>query len=459
MHDDAILKLRQIFSDEGSIRVITHIDTDGLSSGAIMAQALKKNNQSFWLSTVKQLEDDMLNKLLKEAEKQKWKAIIFLDLGSSKLNKMKEFAEFLPIFIIDHHEIDPLFDSKSLNQNLYFIGCSSYNDEKLSAACLTYLFVKEFDKTNKKLSQLAILGLIGDTLDRNLGKTAQLILEDSKDSGMQVKRGLTVFSSMRPIHKALEFGSNIFIPGVTGNSNGAFSMLRDLGIEIRSPHGYRTMLDLDQHELSRLITTILLRRVNYGNEEIINNIYLIKISSHIWDAREMSSMINACGRLGYSSLAVAFLIGSKRARDKIENVYVKYKHHIIKSLNIINGLDKIIGERYILINAQDSIKDTMIGTIISIMASSFIYKEGTVIIGMAYRKDRKIKISARVVKGKGHGHNVNLDKLLRSIISVTGGEVGGHMNAAGCLITKAKEKEFMDLFGQKMGIEEIKIVA
>lgn len=68
MHDDAILKLRQIFSDEGSIRIITHIDTDGLSSGAIMAQALKKHNQSFWLSTVKQLEDDMLNKLLKEAE-------------------------------------------------------------------------------------------------------------------------------------------------------------------------------------------------------------------------------------------------------------------------------------------------------------------------------------------------------------------------------------------------------
>jgi len=476
MHEEAIAKLRQIFSENGAIRVITHLDTDGLTSATILINALKKFNQSFWLTTVKQLEDDMLDRLLKDAGKQKWKAIFFLDLGSSKLRKIKEFSNYLPLFVIDHHELDPLYglekaDDKGKNENFFLADTSQYNNEEMSASCLTYLFVKKLDKSNKPLSQLAILGLIGDILDKNIGKNVQTIIEDAKDSGMQVKRGLTVFSAMRPIHKALEFSSNIFIPGVTGNTNGAIIMLRDLGIDMRNAKGYRTLLDLNKEELSRLITTILLRRVNYDNQEIINNIYLIKVSNHIWDAREISTMINACGRLNYSSLAIAFLMGSKKARDKIEDVYTKYKHHIIQSLNTVNNIDKIIGEKYVIINAKKMIKDTMIGTIVSILTSSFLYKEGTIIVGMAYRKDRKIKISARVVRGRkgynsdngdnseGGDIDVNLEHVLRSVISVIGGEVGGHMNAAGCLISRKKESEFIELLKRSMDTEQIRIVA
>ena len=460
MHEEAIIHLRKIFSDEGIIRVITHLDTDGLSSGAIITHTLKKHNQNFWLSTVKQLEDGMLDKLLVEAQKQKWKALFFLDLGSSKLNKIKEFARHLPLFVIDHHELDPLFEQEdSLRDNMFFISNYQYK-ENMSASCLAYLLVKELDKTNKRLSQLAILGLIGDILDRNFGKNVQAIIEDARENGMQLRRGLTVFSAMRPIHKALEFSSNIFIPGVTGNSNGAVSMLRDLGIEIRNSQGYRTMLDLSKDEMSALITAILLRRASYNStEEIINNIYLIKVAGHLWDSREMSTMLNACGRMGYSSMAIAFLTGSKRARDKIQDVYTKYKHHIIQGLNTVDSI-KQVNEKYVVINARNMIKDTIIGTIISITASSFLYKEGTVIVGMAYRKDGKVKVSARIVKSRGKSNEdseINLDGILRSIIRVTGGEVGGHLNAAGCLISKAKEKEFLELLDKKMSTEEIKI--
>lgn len=466
MHEEAISKLKEIFSKDGAIRVITHLDTDGLTSATILINALKKFNQSFWLTTVKQLEDDMLDRLLKDAGKQKWKAIFFLDLGSSKLRKIKEFSNYLPLFVIDHHELDPLYELEKEkdkeNGEFFLTDKSQYNNEEMSASCLTYLFVKKLDKSNKPLSQLAILGLIGDVLDKNIGKNVQTIIEDAKDSGMQVKRGLTVFSAMRPVHKALEFSSNIFIPGVTGNTNGAIIMLRDLGIDIRNAKGYRTLLDLSKEELSRLITAILLRRANYdNNQEIINNIYLVKISNHIWDAKEISTMMNACGRLNYSSLAIAFLMGSKKARDKIEDVYTKYKHHIIQSLNIVNNIDKIIGEKYVIINAKKMIKDTMIGTIISILTSSFLYKEGTIIVGMAYRKDRKIKVSARVVRGRENNdeEEINLDHVLRSVISVIGGEVGGHLNAAGCLISRKKENEFVELLRRSIDTEQIRIVA
>lgn len=463
---ETVKKLKEIFSKEGMIRVISHLDTDGLTSAAIFSQHLKKNNQVYWISTVKQLETEMIEQLSQESRKQKWKALVFLDLGASKLTEIKELSTLINVFIIDHHEIETKaagFESADsiASDNLFFIAPHLYSHEKLSASCLTYLFVKNMNDKDedKSLAQLAVLGLIGDVLDKNIGKTAREILNDAEESGMQIKRGLTVFSSMRPVHKALEFSSSIFIPGVTGSPNGALMMLRDLGIEVKTPQGYKTLLDLNKDELSRLITTILLRRVSNGHgQDILDNIYLIKISNHLFDAREVSTMLNACGRLGYSSLALAFLTGSKRAHDKIEEVYAKYKHYIVKALNWVNSKKKIQGDGYVIINAKNAIKDTIIGTIVSITASSYIYNEGTVIVGMAYRKDSKIKVSARVVKDKNKASESNLYHLLQNIVEMIGGEVGGHVNAAGCLISKEKESEFLELLEKKLAAQEIKVV-
>jgi len=461
---EAVKKLKELFAKEGIIRVMTHLDTDGLTSAAIFLQLLNKNNQVYWISSVKQLETEMIEQLKQESRKNKWKAIVFLDLGASKLTQIRELAAFTTVFVIDHHELEPNFESaeslevsQEFSGNFFFVSQHFYGNEKISASCLTYLFVKKFGE-DKHLAQLAILGMIGDVLDKNIGKVARTILNDAEESGMQIRKGLTVFSSMRPIHKALEFSSSIFIPGVTGSSNGALMMLRDLGIEIKTSQGYKTLLDLNKEELSRLITAILLRRVSNGHgQDILDNIYLIKISNRLFDAREVSTMLNACGRLGYSSLALAFLTGSKKAQAKIEEVYAKYKHYIIKALNWVNSKKKIQGDGYVIINAKNAIKDTIIGTIVSILTSSYLYEEGTIVVGMAYRKDSKIKVSARIVKTKNKQSEVNLYHLLNDVVKITGGEVGGHSNAAGCLIAKEKEKEFLELLEKKLAAQEIKI--
>lgn len=467
---EAIKKLKEIFNKNGMIKIITHLDTDGLTCASILSHTLKKHNQNFWVTIVRQLEDELLEKWLHEAEKQKWKALLFLDLGASKIDKIKKFANYTEVFVIDHHEFETNFEpgtlaSSKISEKFFFISQHLYGNEKISASCLTYLFIKQLemqlekfeDGDNKRLAQLAVLGLIGDVLDKNIGKTARNILKDAEESGMQIKKGLTVFSSMRPIHKALEFSSNIFIPGVTGSANGALMMLRELGIEVKTAHGYRTLLDLNKEELSRLITGILLKRVTSGhNQDILDNIYLIKIRNMLFDAREVSSMLNACGRLGYGTVALAFLMGSKQAQAKIEEVYAKYKHHIIKALNWVGLRKNIQGEGYIIINAKNAIKDTIIGTIVSIIASSYLYDEGMIVIGGAYRKDDKMKISARVVKSE-RANDINLYRLLKSVIDLIGGEVGGHNNAAGCLISKNKENEFFELLEKKLVAQEIKV--
>jgi single-stranded-DNA-specific exonuclease len=462
--EEAAIKFKETLGKEGIIRIVTHLDTDGLSSAAILIKALRKLDQQFSVRTLKQLEDNVIEKLFIEIKKQKCKAVFFLDLGSNKIEKILSLANFCQVIILDHHEIPnrEFLDYIKDNPNILFVNPEIESNEKggkISASSIVYTFIKKLDdnKDLLSLSQLAILGMIGDMVDKEVGKLNKTILEDAKTTGMQTKKGPIVFSATRPIHKSLELNSSIFIPGVTGSQNGAIAFLRDLDIPFRTEKNYRTLLDLNEHEMSKLLTAIILARMESSkSQDVIGNIYLIKFNGYLMDARELSTMINACGRLGYSSLALSFLLGSKRAKEKIEYVYSKYRHHILNGLNYVNIIEKIQGKNYMIVNAKDKIKDTIIGTVISILASSCVYPQGKILVGMAYRRDKKIKVSARI-SGR-ENTEYNLCKLLESVVAdIKDCEVGGHPNAAGCLIRQRDEPNFIKKLQQSLEIEEIKI--
>lgn len=447
----AASKLKELFSSEGSIRVISHIDADGISSAAIIVKILKQYDQSFWLSTVRQLEDSIIDRIEKQITKSRCKAVIFLDLGAGKIDKIAELAKHTKVFVIDHH---PFNEEVKENENLHIV-----HSIELSAACLCYCFARALG-ASKDLAQFAIVGMIGDIL--SVSKFNVPILNEAQESGMKIQKSLPFFSATRPLHKSLELGSEIYIPGVTGNSAGALKMLREAGIEIKKLKTWRSLIDLSEEEISRLITAIVLR-LNDNNCKVIDNVYIIKIAERLWDGREISTMLNACGRLGRSSLGVSFLLGSKDAREELDSVYSEYRHHLIKALNWVENSKKIQGSAYVIIDAKNAIKDTMIGTIMSILSRSYIYPSGTIIVGMAHRDDDKIKISARIAKSSRGRENsdgnceANLNKLLSSVVKTIGGEVGGHIGAAGALILKENESSFLESLQRELNIEEIKV--
>ena len=71
---------------------------------------------------------------------------------------------------------------------------------------------------------------------------------------------------------------------------------------------------------------------------------------------------------------------------------------------------------------------------------------------MAYYED-KIKVSSRSVGKSGR----NLREILSSVIEKIGGDVGGHEVAAGCMLKREKEKEFLDCLKKSLEIELVKI--
>ena len=166
-------------------------------------------------------------------------------------------------------------------------------------------------------------------------------------------------------------------------------------------------------------------------------------------------MINACSRMDNPEIALMLCLGNSSARKKAERLYVKYRQHIISGLRYINENGHIYGREYVIINAKDNIKDSIIGTLASILSFSSVYKEGTIIFAMAYNED-KIKVSMRMA-GRNPKPKTNLKKLIDSIIKAIGGQSGGHKQAAGCVIKKEDEQKFIDLVKKKLEFETIKV--
>ena len=415
------------------IRIISHHDTDGITSAAIMAKTLKRLDKRFSVKIVKNLEREFLEKINSN------EVIIFLDLGSSLLEEIGKLKT--KVFVIDHHEI-----SSEPQENTIFINPHSFKEEEISAAGLTYLFSKTISPDNKDLANLAVIGMIGDMLGRSISKLNNKILEDAE---VLIKKSLLLYPSTRPIHKALEYSSSMYIPGVTGNYKGALNLLSEAGIK-KENGTWKTLIELDENELSKIITSILLR-TKRDEKEIIGNIYLVKFFNRLEDARELSAMINACSRLGHSHVALTLCLDDVKSRKKATKIYTNYKQHLVSALNYAEN-NKIEGKNYILLNAKNEIKDTIIGTVASIMSFSKQYKEGTIIIAMSYDK-KKIKISTRVAGRNGRNVREILEKSLYNIE----GECGGHEHAAGCLIPIKQEARFIENLMKNLELEVVKI--
>jgi len=426
------------------ILLISHFDADGITSAAIMGKTLKKLDKKFSIKIIKSLEAEFIKELPKN------KIIVFTDLASSHLEELGKLETL--VFVIDHHELDKNYqlpwNVQVLNPHLY------ENEEEMAGACLTYLFSKELTKKDPSLANLAIIGMVGDMMDKKVGPLVNTIL---KDADLIIKKGILLYPSTRPLNKALEYCSNPFIPGVTGDGAGACSLLREAGIDF-TPKGYKTLMELNEDEMQRLVTAIALKMPNHEKmSEFIGNLFLIKFFNRLEDAREMSALINACSRMGESNIALLFCMGNETARKQSETVYIKYKQSLIEALNHVNTNPKILGKQYMIINAKDKIQDTIIGTVASILSMSALYEEGTIIITMAYNKD-KIKVSSRICgRGKVEDNPRNLKEMMDSITELIGGESGGHKLAAGCIIGKDKEEAFINLIKKKLDIEIVKV--
>src|SRR3989344_6029424 len=232
---EAIARI-DFLSKSKTIKIISHFDTDGISSAAIFSRAMQKWKKNFSLEIVKGLEEAYIEKLPEDH------ILIFLDLASGSLPALGK--KKTDIFILDHHEI-----TSAIPDNVFMINPQMHDKDKISGAGVCYLFAKTLSLENRSLSYLAVIGMVGDLLERDLSKTYDEILKDSETI---IKKGILIYPSTRPLDKALEFSSNPYIPGVSGNYSGCIELLKEANIE-RINGRYKSLYELSDDEMSKLV--------------------------------------------------------------------------------------------------------------------------------------------------------------------------------------------------------------
>lgn len=411
------------------INLISHYDADGIASAAIMIKALTRENKKFHVTIVKQIKPELIEYL----QKLNPNLVIFTDLGSGYIEELSKLN--CEVIVADHHEI------RSNSNRILQINPKLFGLD-LSGACMAYLIAKSLSEKNKDLSALAVVGIIGDMLEYSEGKI--LLKEIIKDAPefVQVEKGLKFFGRMtRPIHRALELSYDPYIPGISGSESSAIQFLSDLGISVKNGDKWRTLSDLSEKELRSLADAVIRKRLTEkGEANIFTDVYTLKeFSDELKDAKEFATVLNAAGRMDKASLGIMLCLGDKKALDDARSLIISYKRLIAGYVNWIeNNPEKIrITENAEYVLAGDAIMETMIGTVVSICAKSFLDKDKA-IFGFANAEDG-IKISAR--RGS---REIDMNYILNIAATDVGGVGGGHKQAAGATIPPGTENKFIE---------------
>jgi len=424
------------------VRIYAQYDADGITSASIITEVLIRENCNFELRILKQLN----SKTIREINFEDNDLLIFLDMGSGQINLIKEIIERTTVLIIDHHEPVKYEHPNLLHINPLLFG---EDPEKYSTSLLSFIFAKFVNFSNIDLIDLAIVGAIGDRREEGIKVGAiKDVLEEAKALGfVEIVKDLKFFGSDRPIFKAIAYSFDPHIPSIYGNEAAALQFLQELGINVRDGERWRTLRDLTKEEKARIADGLIKEKNGFIDFfEIFGDVFILsKKPEFLNDSREFSMLINACSRMGESSLGVRLCLGDYSVYSKVAEKAEEYKKQIAKAMSLVEN--RIIEkENGIFIVGGKEIQDSLIGTITSMILSS--KKPNKPIFGLVYDGSMDmIKVSAR----KMNGLDINLREILVNVATRLGGEAGGHRDAAGAYIPLGKEQEFIDSINSLIG--------
>lgn len=440
------------------VHIYSHLDADGLSSAAILARTLQRANIGFQISILRQLENEVIQNIQNEIHIY-YRFIIFSDFGSGQIDLLKKTLNLNDFLILDHHTPVANEQAQEVNHiNPYFFGIEGSNE--LSGAGVCYFFALAMNPKNIDLSPIALVGATGDLQNKGVKGTFQgtnlKVLEDAQSIGkIQIETDIAI-SRTRPISQAIAFTLPENLPGISGDEEQARRFLEANNIKTTNElHEPRTLLDLTQLEkvsLNKALINYAINEKQLGIEftkKLVTTVFILKDydpKSPFSDIREMSSLLNACGRRGHPSLGIATLLGDQQALQEALAESKNYKkslataveyalQHIVKHKNFVSFYGGLV------------IDEKIIGTI----ASMLIYSDkivSSIILAYAESDLGTYKVSART-----RNKTIDLSIVMREVSQKMqlDTSAGGHPPAAGAKIPQNRLKEFLVYVDEALG--------
>jgi len=445
-------KLADIITHSREIHIVTHIDADGITAGAIASQTLKRLGKQYSIEFVKQLDKMVVERLKNESHELVW----FTDLGSSISTNSPDINKV----ITDHHSC-PKDSDLPFHLNPHLFGYDG--GFQLSGAGAAYLVSKSIDKKNMDLSFLAIVGACGDLQDRKnlrLSGINRDILKDGNEADVvRSKMDIRYFGrETRPIYKLLQYASDPLIPGLSGRESACISFLQDMGIKMKDGDTWRYWIHLSKDERRKIISGIaqILLTKGFGYKlatRIIGEVYTLeqeKEGTELHDVKEFATLLNSTARYGQFEVGLNVCLGDRDEwLKKARNLLKGHRHNLVEGLQFAKeeGIEK--REYLQFFHAGTGIRDTIVGIVANMLLNSVETSNDVPIIGFADKDKDEVKASARGTQELVE-NGLDLSAAMHNAAEELQGVGGGHKIAAGATIPKGKEEEFLDLLEKEI---------
>ena len=464
-------KLREVVEAGNEVAIISHLDADGITSGSVMATALRRMGARYSVRTVSGMNASVLESIKTDGRD----FYIITDLGWGWTFPLRN-AIGDKWLIIDHHQVPEIEASKErqhddgqiLNPWNYGID----GGREVSAGGMAYMVATTLDSKNRDLSAMATVSALADRQDQGdkksfVGLNAE-ILKTAQSLGI-VTVDLDIILGGRetsPVHEALAYSLFHYIEGLTWNREGCYLLLKNAGIKLRDNNGrWRVLAEFSQEEKTSIVEAIAnfvaksdKRSSDIMRDDLLGYVYTLTREdrrSQLRDAREFSSLLNACGRKGSAGVGIAICMGDRNtALNAGEEIMSSFK------VTLRNSLSNIFAEKWrlsddgktVFVNGDGVLEEDMLGAVSTLLSRSPSFR-GKLLFARTLSSNGTYKFSSR--KCIDCQSEANLGILMQECAGALNGEGGGHSEAAGCTIPNHALESFIPCIKAKANDSEV----
>src|SRR5918992_536768 len=450
-------KLRTRIEDGNDVAIITHLDADGITAGSIMAMALRRMGARYSVRAISEINSSVVESMKADGRD----FYVITDLGGGWASSLRKALDNKWV-IIDHHEITEQEirtedeDSQILNPWKFGID----GGREVSSGGMAYMVASVLDSRNRDLSDIAIVSAVADRQDQGdkrsfFGLNAE-ILKTAQSLGL-VNVDLDIILTgreTRPPHEALAYTLSHYIDGLTWKSEACYLLLKNAGIKLKDNEGrWRVLAEFSEEEKSAIVEAVA--KFVGGSDKRLSDILVDDLKGYVYtlgredkrsilrDAREFSTVLNACGKMGMAGVGIAICMGDRNtALSAGEEILSTYK------MTLRNNISTIFSEKWRLaddgkttfVNGDGILEEGMLGAVSTLLSGSPSLR-GRLLFVRTLAKEGSYKFSSR--KCLDCKSQANLGVIMRQCSNALNGAGGGHSAAAGCTIPSSALDDFI----------------
>ncbi len=289
----------EIVRGHTDVRLISHYDADGISSAAIVREALKRLGKRTEVTIYPTLSVEQIV----DVQGIKAECVVMTDLGTSYLEQLSQMD--WDIVILDHHKLK---DGAVVpdREGFSFVNPVHHGIDGSKNACgaaVSFLFALTLDPNNDDLAPLAIAGMYGDK--QHLGGFESIdraIADFALESGLVERYTNLAYPSGMTFNQAMMSCPEPYLKGTTGRSDKVYRFVKSCNL---LPTDTPRTVSQESIDVFAEAVADKMRRSGVTEDiilETFGDMYYSK--KYGMDVSELSSILDGCGRMGEHDLAL-----------------------------------------------------------------------------------------------------------------------------------------------------------